>query len=844
MTSYQDLENHTPMMRQWMQFKQQHPHSLLLFRMGDFYELFFEDAEKIAKLLDVTLTSRGETAGKKIPMAGVPHHAVEQYLARLVRLGVSCVIAEQFGEPGNGIMERKITRVITPGTVTESEWIGEKQDSLVAAVFRADMSSEWTVGWINLSTGLFRLIAGVRSLGDVLQRIQVNEVLCAKSVSHADLQDDPRVLRLDDAVFSSEYGAKLIRQVYDGIDVGSFGIGPQDADREGFICVIGALVRHLLDTQGRMPSHLAWPSKEDLTRYVVLDAATRKNLELSAPLQASSNGSPKTLWHTLDQCATTSGSRLLRRWIHQPERSQFEASSRHQAVEVLRSQPLHDMEWFAALAFCGDMERMVARVGLKTAKPKDLVGIRQAVAQFPHLVQGLSVLSGQSDRLAFLERSLEGSERVHALLVKHIQESRRTHIKDGDVIADGADKELDECRQLLANSDVFLQQLEAKERKSTGIATLRVEYNRNSGYTIEVSKGQADKVPVHYQRKQTLKNVERFTTAELRDFEAKALTAQDRALKRERVLYEQLLLELQDLVPWMVGAAYALSQLDVLWAFAQQANQWGYVRPVFDTKPGVDARGIRHPVVERVVGRDTFQANDCVFDDEHRTYIITGPNMGGKSTYMRQVALLAVMAYMGCPVAATECTLGPLDAVCTRIGASDDVAAGRSTFMVEMEEAANIVRDATPHTLAILDELGRGTSSMEGRALAQAILERLHLRNQALCLFATHYREVAFALENMAGVCTIQAQVKEEPGQVVFTHQMVAGVADKSFGIHVAMRAGLSDDVVARAQQLVNTQAPSSSEGPDMSFVQNLSLDDYSPKELWKLIESLQKRSA
>lgn len=833
MTSYDDVSKHTPMMQQWASIKKQHPSALLLFRMGDFYEMFFEDAQRVSKLLDVTLTYRGESGGHRVPMAGVPYHAIEQYLARLVRLGVACVLAEQFGEPGKGLMVRKVTRIITPGTVTESEWIGEKDDSFVAAVYPVE-NKGWSVGWLNLSSGVFRVWTDIVDLADALQRIQPTEVVYPLNCVDPFLSQDPRCRAVDSTWFAKGFGATILGQAFQGATPSALGW----TDAHAALYPVGALLQYVLETQNVIPSHLGWPSLENPERFISIDASTRKNLELVQGLQG---GVTKTLWGALDDCSTSSGSRLLKRWICTPENSQYEASTRLDAVAALQASP--DTTWLDCLKWCGDTERVVARLGLQTAKPKDLVALRTALAQLDTLRVGLSLHGADVQRLESLSRMLEAPADIGALLTSYLLVDPRTQLRDGGVIADGADAELDECRALVLNADGVLRTMEQQERDSTGIATLRIEYNRNSGYAIEVTKSQIDKVPLHYQRKQTLKNVERYTTAALRDFENKALTAADRALKREKVLYEELLRKLQPHVTWLVAMSQALSQLDVLFCFSRQATQWNYVRPTFDAQPQVTIVEGRHPVVERHA--PGFVANTVNLDAQQRTYVITGPNMGGKSTFMRQTALIALMGYMGCPVPAKSVVLGPMDAICTRIGASDDVSSGRSTFMVEMQEASSIVAGATPRTLAILDEIGRGTSSLEGSALAQAVLERLHTGNKAMVMFATHYREVAQSLQNVPSMAFVRACTDDRPGEIVFTHRMVDGIADSSYGIHVAMMAGLPNDVIARAHDLVQAQRASvitDTSSTPWQMLATMDLSEYSPKELWAYLHELQNK--
>lgn len=833
MTPYDDISTHTPMMQQWATIKKQHPSALLLFRMGDFYEMFFDDAQKAAKLLDVTLTYRGESGGHRVPMAGVPYHAIEQYLARLVRAGVPCVMAEQFGEPGKGLMVRKVTRIITPGTVTESEWIGEKDDSFVAAVYPIE-GKGWAIGWLNLSSGMFKASTDIANIADAIERIHPTEVLYPVNLSEPYLMQDARCRAVDSSWFAKGFGESMLAQSFSGATPSALGW----SDAHTALYPVGALLKYVQTTQNVIPSHLGWPSLQNQERFIAIDASTQKNLELTQGLQG---GVAKTLWGTLDDCSTSPGSRLLKRWICMPENSQHEAGMRLDAVEKLMSCP--DTTWLDSLQWCGDTERVSARLGLQSAKPKDLVMLRTALTQLDTLRTGLDLHGAGVERLESISRMLHAPKEIELLLTTYLQEEPRTSLREGAVIADGMDTELDECRTLLANADGVLRAMELQERASTGIATLRIEYNRNTGYCIEVTNSQVDKVPPHYLRKQTLKSMERFTTAALRDFENRALTAGERAIKREKFLYDELLQKLQSYVSWLMSMSQALSQLDVLFCFARQSSQWNYVRPQFVAAPQIGLEDARHPVVERHI--KAFVSNSVALGQTNRTYIITGPNMGGKSTFMRQTALIALMSYMGCFVPAKSATVGPMDAICTRIGASDDVSSGRSTFMVEMQEASSIVKSATPRTLAILDEIGRGTSSLEGSALAQSVLERLHTSNRAMVMFATHYREVAFALEKVPNMALLRADTEESPGSIVFNHCMVEGVADSSYGIHVAMMAGLPDDVVARAHALVEAQRATLSIDPTSTpwqMLATLDLSDYSPKELWAHIEQLQSK--
>jgi DNA mismatch repair protein MutS len=822
----------TPMMKQYWAIKKQYPHALLLFRMGDFYEMFFEDAKRASKLLGITQTYRGATrGGEPIPMAGVPCHAIEQYLAKLVKLGAAAVIAEQFGEPGGkGIMERRVTRVITPGTITESEWIGEKDDSVLAVVCREE--DNVSIAWLNLSEGTFRVEDPVVDMDATWARLQPTEVLFAESDEDGPMYPNGRAVPA--LWFDAETGAQSIRQRFDLTSLTPLGLENSPAG----CSAAGVLLRYVHETQGCIPGHLEWPTREEAQRFITMDASTRKNLELCKALHG---GDQKTLWCTLDTCRTNHGSRVLKRWLQRPERDQSEARLRLAAVASLQQDP-QDRVWCAAMESCGDNERITARIALGTALPKDMVGLRNTLRALPVLRAGLLHHTANS-RLNGLARLLEAPDALTRMLEDQLDEHPRTQVREGGVMRSGFDPVLDECRYLISNAAGVLSEIERSERESTGIATLRIEFNKNSGYVIEVSRSQAGRVPVHYQRRQTLKNVERFTTHALREFETKALSAQESGVQREKVLFEQLLVATQAFLPWLNSMGSSLAQLDILVAFADAANQWGYNVPLFVDVPGVSVVGGRHPVVERHV--KVYEPGSVTLGAATKTWVITGPNMGGKSTLMRQVALLSIMAYIGCPVPAKAMTLGPFDAIATRIGASDDVAGGRSTFMVEMEEAAHIINSATPRTLVIMDEIGRGTSALDGMALAQAIVERLHRTNRAMTLFATHYHALTSWAEREPGVENWHMAVEDQHA-IIFSHRVAKGPAEKSYGVHVASLAGMPVDVVARANHLLASDGgPARSDSATSLLAEtmaDLDMSNMSPKEAWQWLEQMQKR--
>lgn len=818
---------HSPMMEQYFAIKNQYPNALLLFRMGDFYETFYDDAKRAAKLLGITQTFRGtDGEGEKIPMAGVPFHAVEQYLAKLVKLGVSTVVAEQHGEPGKGLLTRKVSRVVTPGTVTESEWIGEKDDSILAAVCKKE--NQWAVAWLNLSSGVFKVEQPVVDLDSVWARLKPNEVLCSEADTESEFY--PTARQVPDFWFDKDTGEQSIKQRFDIASLEPLGLANCDAG----IAAAGVLLRYVYDTQKCIPAHLQWPVRDKTDTIILLDSATRKNLELVEPLHGTD--STKTLWGTLDKCNTVHGSRVLKRWILRPEYNVYEATERLGAVESLRTD-ITACAWRAALDNCGDTERITARIALASVKPKELVSLRTTLEQLPTL---RSALLAHSDnvRLSNISRMMESPQVLIDLLNKTLADDPRNNLKDGDVIREGADKELDDLRMIWHNSGDFLAAMEKRERESTGISTLRIEYNKLSGYCIEVSNGQKDRVPLHYQRKQTLKNVERFTIPELKEFEQKALSAQEDALRRERVLYDELIKKLELYIPWLQSMGDALAQLDILSGFAELSNQYSYTMPKFESEVQLNIVKGRHPVVERHV--DDFVENDISLDKQNRTWVITGPNMGGKSTIMRQAALLVIMANIGCPVACESMVVGPVDQIATRIGASDDVSGGRSTFMVEMQEAARIVNSATERSLVIMDEIGRGTSSADGMALAQSILERLHDTNKSLTMFATHYLSLTQWAYQVKSAMNMHMSVIDDV-EIVFTHKIEKGPAEKSYGVHVAALAGMPLDVVNRAKNLVEYKSDSNNTAPASieEKIKSLDINSLSPKEAWALLEEL-----
>ncbi|HKC54223.1 MAG TPA: DNA mismatch repair protein MutS, partial [Burkholderiales bacterium] len=717
-----DLPGTTPMMQQYLRIKGQHPDILLFYRMGDFYELFYDDAEKASRLLDITLTQRGASAGAPVKMAGVPVHSIENYLGKLVKLGQSVAICEQIGDPATskGPVDRQVTRIVTPGTLTDSSLLDDKADNVLLSITK-DKS---TVGlaWLSLASGVLRVSEiAPQALHNELKRIGPAEILVAEDLELGGYF----VTKLAPWQFDVESGKKKLLKQLGAASLAGFGC----EDLSLAIGACGALLEYAGKTQGQALAHVSAVTAERAGEYVRLDAATRRNLELTETLR----GEPApTLFSQLDECACGMGSRLLRHWLHHPLRDHQALRARHEAVLELRERHVDVQK---VLRRFSDVERITARVALRSARPRELSGLRDSLALLPELRKALP----DGALLKQLALDLDVSTECSSLLAKAIQEEPAARIIDGGVIAAGYSAELDELRGLQTNAGEFLVKLEMKERERTGIANLRVAYNSVHGYYIEVTNAQVGKMsaqlPDDYRRRQTLKNAERYITPELKAFEDKALSARDRALALEKVLYEDLLHGLNSHIKQLQTISRAIAQVDVLASFACTAARRGYVRPEFSEEIGIDIKGGRHPVVEAQI--DGFIANDCRLSPLRRLLLITGPNMGGKSTYMRQVALIALMAHIGAYVPARAARIGPLDQIFTRIGAADDLAGGRSTFMVEMTESAAILHNATGKSLVLMDEVGRGTSTFDGLALAWAIAKHLVERNRSMSLFAT-----------------------------------------------------------------------------------------------------------
>ena len=808
-----EISSHTPMMQQYLRLKQQHPDTLLFYRMGDFYELFFEDAEKAARLLDITLTTRGQSSGEPIRMAGVPFHAVEQYLARLVRLGESVVIAEQVGEPGatKGPMERAVSRIVTPGTLTDAALLDDRRDALLLAanLHRGVLG----LAWLNLANGDFRLM---QCPSDALQaqfeRLRPAEVLVPDGLALPLLDAlAPAQRRLADWQFDAETGARLLTTHFGTRDLAGFGV----EDLPVALGAAAALYDYAQATQRQTLAHVTGLVVERESEYLRLDAATRRNLELTETLRGEAS---PTLLSLLDTCVTSMGSRWLRHALHHPLRERAEPAARHAAVAELAGAAEGEMavagSQGTSLALSGrdgriafavrsalrgvaDVDRITARIALRSARPRDLSALRESLVRLPELAAALGPCRARL--LAEIVGALAIAPEPLDLLQRAIAAEPAAKVRDGGVIAHGYDAELDELRGIQTNCGEFLMALEARERERSGIPGLKVEFNKVHGFYIEVSRANADKVPDDYRRRQTLKNAERYITPELKAFEDKALSANERALAREKLLFDQVLEVLAAHIPALQRIARALALLDGLAAFAEAALRYGYVQPRFVDTPGLNIVGGRHPVVERQV--ENFIRNDARLAATRRMLMITGPNMGGKSTFMRQVALICLLAHVGSFVPADAAELGPLDAIFTRIGASDDLASGRSTFMVEMTEAAAILHGATERSLVLMDEIGRGTSTFDGLALAFAIARHLLEKSRSLTLFATHYFELTRLNADYPECANVHLDAVEHGHRIVFLHALEEGPASQSYGIEVAALAGIPAAVIRDAKR-------------------------------------------
>ncbi len=799
--SAEALAQHTPMMQQYLRLKAEHPESLLFYRMGDFYELFFDDARFAHSLLDITLTTRGASAGEPIAMAGVPVHALETYLAKLIKLGHSVAVCEQVGEVGasKGPVERKVMRIVTPGTVTDAELLNDKNNAVLLAV-SVELK---TVGlaWLSLTHG--ELGMAQCSLVEVpswLVRLNASEVLLDRDATPAALNQalahaSVGITQRPAWQFNSELGQ---RKLCEQLQVHSLaGFNAQNLPTAQ--AAAAALLSYAEHTQGQALAHVRSLHVARSSDLIDVPPSTHRNLELTQTLRGES---APTLLSLLDTCRSGMGSRLLRHWLLHPERDRSTAQQRLDAIETL----LSSNTWRAlneGLRGVCDVERITARLALRQVRPRELAGLRSTLIDvLPGLRSAMPVEA--AGLLSEITHVLEPQIDITELLQKAIATEPAALLREGGVIATGFDADLDELRGISQNCDAFLMALEVRERERTGIANLRVQFNKVHGFYIEVTQGQLDKVPADYQRRQTLKNAERYITPELKTFEDKALSAQERALAREKWLYERLLDQLQPHLAALSNVAKAIAGLDVLAAWAERATTLGWCSPQFVREPCIDITAGRHPVVEARLAEGSsssrFMANDCRLDAKRRMLIITGPNMGGKSTFMRQVALISLLASIGSFVPAKACRLGPMDAIHTRIGAADDLANAQSTFMVEMTEAAAIIHSATEHSLVLMDEIGRGTSTFDGLALAGSIASHLHERNRSFTLFATHYFELTeFPLKHVSSQ-NVHVSAAESGEKIVFLHEIEPGPASRSYGVQVARLAGMPPPLVRQAQ--------------------------------------------
>jgi DNA mismatch repair protein MutS len=789
--------NHTPMMQQYLRIKAEHPNALLFYRMGDFYELFYDDARRAARLIDITLTARGQSAGEPIPMAGVPYHSVDTYLARLVRKGESVAICEQIGDPAKskGPVERQVVRVVTPGTVTDDALLEQRRETLLAAVARRP-GKEGTIyglAWLDLAAGRFTVLEadGDAALLAELERLKPAELLVPEDHARelGALLDGEAHVR-PPWHFELSSASRLLTDQLGTLDLRGFGAD----DLPLAISAAGALLQYVRETQKTALPHITQLAVEERGDALQLDAATRRNLEIDASLSGQDSA---TLFALLDSTSTPMGSRQLRRWLNRPLTNQQELRRRYQALALLV-----DARRFEALReplrAIGDVERILSRVALRSARPRDLTALRASIGVLPALRAALMKI--EAPLIVDLTHAISEHADVADILQQAIAEEPSTMLREGDVIAAGYDADLDELRRISSNTDDFLLELERRERERSGIASLKLNYNRVSGFFIEISRSQADNVPKDYIRRQTVKNAERFITPELKSFEDKVLGAREKALARERELYDEVLIQLIDRLAALQGTASALASIDCLAALAERAAQLNWTEPRLVDETRLEIRGGRHPVVEHFI-EGSFVPNDLRLDASRRMLVVTGPNMGGKSTYMRQSALIVLLAHVGSFVPAESAVLGPIDRIFTRIGAGDDLAGGRSTFMVEMTEAANILNNATDKSLILMDEIGRGTSTYDGLSLAWAVARHIARINRSFTLFATHYFELTNLAQEIDGVANVHLDATEHRDGIVFLHAVKEGPASRSHGLAVAQLAGVPREVIAAARE-------------------------------------------
>jgi DNA mismatch repair protein MutS len=847
-----NTKQHTPMMQQYLRIKSQHKDMLVLYRMGDFYELFYDDARKAAKLLNITLTKRGQSAGNPIPMAGVPYHAVESYLAKLVKFGESVAICEQIGDPAKakGPVERQVVRIITPGTVSDEALLEEKKDNILAALH--SHNNQYGIASLDITSGRFHIteVKSQEALLAELERIKPVELLLSETFENSELLKNFSGIKhrpLWD--FEFDGAIRLLTQQFQTHDLSGFGC----LDSPTALSAAGCLLQYVKETQRTALPHIRSIQAEHHEDGVILDATTRRNLELVVNFQGNSEN---TLAEILDKTATNMGSRLLRRWISRPLRDQQTLLKRQQAIQnILETHQYENLH--NTLQSISDIERILARVALKSARPRDLIALRETFSLLPQLQKHLQKL--EMPLLKTLAKNISEFPELYDLLQRALVDNPPVIIRDGGVLATGYDETLDELRALSEHAGQFLIDLEKQERERTNISTLKVGYNRIHGYFIEISKAQAQQAPQEYIRRQTLKNAERFIIPELKEFEDKVLSSRSRALAREKILYDELLDKLLIHLAKLQICAENIAKLDVINNLAERAQTLNLVAPQLNQNIGIEIIAGRHPVVEQVL-EEPFIPNDTSFNNERRMLIITGPNMGGKSTYMRQTALIVLLACIGSFVPAKKASIGPIDRIFTRIGAADDLAGGRSTFMVEMTETANILHNATEQSLVLMDEIGRGTSTFDGLSLAWAVAAHLAEKIKAFTLFATHYFELTTLPDHTANTFNIHLDAIEHDDKIVFLHSVQEGPANQSYGLQVAQLAGVPRDVIRNAKQkllqlennsvenniiavnhtpIQNDLFISSENHPALKKLQEINLNDLTPKEALDVLYNL-----
>lgn len=849
-----ESSTHTPMMQQYLRIKADHPNTLLFYRMGDFYELFYDDAKKASKILDITLTARGKSGGNAVPMCGIPYHAADNYLARLIKRGESVAICEQTSKPGEGKgpVNREVMRIVTPGTITEEALLDERKDNLLVCIHHNN--NVFGVATLNITSGRFNVseIKHKSQLYAELERLQPAEVLLSEDDAFYDelnttLKNNVSVRQQPPWWFDFDSANRLLNAQFKTRDLSGFGCD----DKQSAIMAAGCLLQYTQDTQRAALPHISSLHVENTDDIIVLDAASRRNLEIEMNI---SGGTENTLVSVIDRTTTSMGSRCLRRWLHSPLRNHDLLTQRHQAIgELLNNQLTPDIQF--CLNSIGDIERIMSRLALLSARPRDLETLKNSLSVLPEL----QLLLQQCH--APLTQQLSASIGIHPQLVKLLSaaicENPPVLTRDGGFIAAGYNAELDELRALSKNANAFLEELEIRERETTNIKTLKVSYNRVHGYYIEISRLQSENVPAHYTRKQTLKTTERFITDELKQYEDKVLSAKERSLALEKSIYDDLLSELQSYLQTLKACAQGIAELDSICCLSERAQSLDFHCPELTDKPGIHIKQGRHAVVERVCATSSsghFVPNDTLLSDTKRMSIITGPNMGGKSTYMRQTALIVLLAHIGSYVPAESAVIGPIDNIFTRIGASDDLASGRSTFMVEMTEAANILNNATENSLVLMDEIGRGTSTFDGLSLAWACAHHLCTVNKSYTLFATHYFEITALPDEIRGINNIHINAVEHGDKIVFLHSVKPGPANQSYGLQVAQLAGVPNQVIKRAKnKLIELENQSISDQSDsgqfemfsdrthpvIDRLEELDVNQLSPRDALDLLYSL-----